>query len=163
MAAEPVPNLCILLRQASGVRKKGKGGKEQKIPYISKGELLAEIPKKEQVKQGEGTPPPHNFCLLRDSDITLYDNGTGVSPLIGPEGDYLEGIKDPLARLVEYQKEGHLQWITGLQHGDQVFFKLERHKGPQASLYPRGRVRYYGNVEGKKGVIFGIEITVSLL
>ena len=159
--ADPVPNLFILLRQTSGVRKKGKGEKEQKNLYISKGELLAEIPKKEQVKQEEGTPP-HNYYLLRDPDITLYDNGTGVSPLIGPEGDYLEGIKEPVTRLVEYQKEGHLQWIMDLQHGEEVFFRLKREKGSQASVYPRGRVRYYGRVEGEKGVIFGIEITVSI-
>ena len=105
--AEPVPNpnLCILLRQASGVRRVGKGEKEQRHFHISKGELLAEIPKKEQVKQEEDTPP-HNFCLLRDPDVTLYDNGTGVSPLIAPEGDYLEGINDPATRLIEYRKEG---------------------------------------------------------
>ena len=149
-----VPNLCILLRLTSGVRK----GKERL--YIAKGELLAEIPKKEQVKQEESTPP-HNYCLLRDPDVILYVIGTGVSPLVGAEGDYLEGIKDPVTRLVEYQKEGRLQWIMDLQQGDEVFFKLERDK-TQALSNPRGRVRYYGRVEGEKGVMFGIEITVSI-
>ena len=159
--ADPVPNQCILLRPTSGVRKKGKGWKEQRILYISKGELLAEIPKKEQVKQEEGAPP-HNYCLFRDPDITLYDNGTGVSPIIGPEGDYLEGIKDPVTRLIEYQKEGHsLQWITDLRHGDEVFFKLQKDK-TQAPSYPRGKVRYYGRVEGEISALFGIEITVSI-
>ena len=84
---------------------------------------------------------------------------TGASPLVGAEGDYLEGIKDPLTRLVEYQKEGRLQWTMDLQHGGEVFFKLERDK-TQAPSNPQGRVRYYGRVEGEKGVMFGIEITV---
>ena len=158
--ADPVPNLCILLRPTGGVRKKGKGWKEQRILYISKGELLAEIPKKEQVKQ-EGSPP-HNYCLLRDPDITLYNNGTNVSPLVGAEGDYLEGIMDPLTRLVEYQKDGRLQWIMDLQYGDEVFFKLDSDK-TQASLFPRGRIRYYGKLKGEKGVVFAIEITVSMI
>ena len=159
MYADSVPDLFILLQPVNGVRKAGKGGKTRKNQYIAKGELLAEMPKKEQVKQEEGYP--HNFCLLRDPDITLYDNGTGVSPLVGAEGDYLEGIKEPVTRLVEYQKEGRLQWIMDLQHGDEVFFRLERDK-TQASLYPRGRVRYYGRLKGERGVMFGIEITVSI-
>ena len=153
--ADPVPNLCILLRQTFGVKNVGK---EHDL-YISKGELLAEIPREEQVEQEE--EKPHNYRLLRDPAITLYDNGTGVSPLIGPEGDYLEGIKDPLTRLVDYQKEGRLQWIMDLRLGDEVFFKMKRDK-TQGPLYPRGRVRYYGRVEGERGVIFGIEIIVSI-
>ena len=155
-----ISNQFILLQPVRNAV--GKIGKIRKREYISKGELLAEIPKQEQVKQEEGTPP-HNYRLIRDPTVTLYNNGTGVSPLIGPEGDYLEGIKDPVTRLVEYQKEGRLQWIMGLRQGDKVFFKLERDKGSQASLYPRGRVRYYGKVEGEKGVMFGIEITVSMI
>ena len=154
-----VPGLCIMLHYANGIREAGRGGKKRN-QYIPKGELVAEIPKKEQVKQEEGTPP-HNYCLLRDPDVTLYDNGTGVSPLIGPEGDYLEGIKEPVTRLVEYQKEGRLQWIMDLQHGDEVFFKLEKDK-TQALLFPRGRIRYYGRLKGEKGVVFAIEIIVSV-
>ena len=161
MAADPVPCLCMLLRQASGVRRAEKGEKDRRHLYISKGELLAEIPKKEWVKQEEGTPP-HNYCLLRDPAITLYDNGTGVSPLIGAEGDYLEGIKEPVTRLVEYHQEGKLLWIMDLRLGDEVILKMKRDKGFQASVYPRGRIRYYGRVEGVRGVLFGIEITVSI-
>ena len=159
--ADSVPCLFILLHPADGIKKTGKGGKIRKHQYIAEGELLAEIPKKEQVKQEKGNPP-HNFCLLRDPDVTLYNSGTGVSLLIGPEGDYLEGIKNPVTRLIQYQIEGRLQWIMDLRHGDEVFFKLERDK-TQALLFPRGRIRYYGRLKGENGVMFAIEITVSMI
>ena len=141
----------ILTKQATGISWDAKGRK--KHLFIKKGELVIEIPKKEQVVLREGVHP-HNYCLLRSPDVTLYDSGTGVQPLAGAEADYLEGVQDPISRSVEYRKEQRLKWIMGLRNGDMVYIKLMRDD------QMRGKVRYYGSVEGRRGVMFGIGIMV---
>ena len=160
MSGGPSTGVCILVQQASGVRKAKRTGKSQKVPYIKKGELLFEIPLKDRVKQ-EADKPPHNYALLRDPEVTLYDNGINVVPLIGPEADYLEGVKDPHTRYLEHRKEDRLKWIMDLRIGEMVYFKLERDKSSKVPLTTQGRIKWYGVMDGEIGVNFGIEITVS--
>ena len=161
MAASPptAAGAWILVQQASGVRKAKRTGKPQKIPYIKKGELLFEIPLKDRVKQ-ETDKPPHNYALLRDPEVTLYDSGINVVPLIGPEANYLEGVKDPHTRYLEHRKEDRMKWIMDLRIGEMVYFKLERGSKVLA-LTTQGRIKWYGMKDGETGVNFGIEITVS--
>ena len=154
--------MCILVQQASGVRKAKRTGKLQKVPFIKKGELLFEIPLKDQAKQ-EADKPPHNYALLRDPEVTLYDSGINVVPLIGPEADYLEGVKDPHDQYLEHRKDDRMRWIMDLRIGEMVYFKLETDKVSQVPLYIRGRIRWYGIKEGEKGIKFEIEITVSFV
>ena len=162
MAASPpaAAGAWILVQQASGVRKAKRKGKPQKIPYIKKGELLFEIPLKDRVKQ-EADKPPHNYALLRDPEVTLYDSGVNVVPLIGPEADYLEGVKDPHDRYLEHRKDDRMRWIMGLRIGEMVYFILERDKSSKVPLITQGRIKWYGVMDGETGVNFGIEITVS--
>ena len=151
--------VCILVQQASGVRKAKRTGKSHKVPYIKKGELLFEILLKDRVEQ-EADNPPHDYALLRDPEVTLYDSGINVVPLIGPEADYLEGVKDPHTRYLEHRKEDRLKWIMDLRIGEMVYFKLERGSKVLA-LTTQGRIKWYGVMDGETGVNFGIEITVS--
>ena len=146
--------MCILVQQASGVRKAKRTGKPQNVHYIKKGELLFEIPLKDRVKQ-EADKPPHNYALLRDPEVTLYDSCVNVVPLTGLEADYLEGVKDPHTRYLEHRKEDRLKWIMDLRIGDMVYFKLER--GSEVPLTTQGRIKWYGVMDGETGVNFGIE------
>ncbi len=148
--------IYILVKQICGV----KNEKKREQSYIAKGELLVEIPPKERVAQQQDVPP-HNYCLLRNPNVTLYDTGVNVSPLFGAQADYLEGITDPNARILEYRKEPRLKWIMNLRQCDSVFFKLEGDKSNKVPLHSSGKIKYYGAIKGRYGVMFGIEITVS--
>ncbi len=79
--------------------------------------------------------------------------------LVSGQADYLEGVT---ARILEYRKESRLRWIMSLKLGDRVYFKLERNKSTKVpSLHSSGKIKYYGEIQGRYGVMFGIEITVS--
>ena len=149
--------VCILSNATTGVKRNSKKKKEQL--NVRKGELVIEIPKKDQIAQHEGDPL-HNYRLLRSPNVSFYDSGINIIPLQGPEADYLEGIADPTARILEYRKEQRLQWILNLRSGDMVFFKLEKDRSSKVPLHSKGIIRYYGAVEGRNGVAFGIEIMV---
>ena len=114
---------------------------------------------KDQVKQ-EADKPPHNYALLRDPEVTLYDNnGINVVLLIGLEADYLEGVKDPHDRYLEHRKDDHMRWIMDLRIGDMVYFKLETDKVSQVPLYIRGRTRW--EVEKRKKEESSLELRLQ--
>ena len=98
--------------------------------------------------------------MYYDPYVTMYDSGINLSPLHGAEMDYLEAIEAANVRAQEYLKPGRLDWIMDLKHGDKVFFKMERRDG--VALFVQGKVRYYGVVPKHRGVMFGIEIMVSI-
>ena len=156
-----VPPVYILLRRTLGDKKPDRKGEKPLQVYISKGELLVEIPPKEQIPREDGKPA-HNYCccMYYDPYVTIYDSGTNVSPLHGAELDYLEGIGDPSIRAREYVKQDKLPWIMDLRNGDMVFFQFE--KGDGVPLMILGKVRYYGAIQRHRGVMFGLEIVVSM-
>ena len=150
--------VCILLSNSTtGVKRNSKNKKEQL--NVRKGELVIKIPKKDQIVQHEGVPS-HNYLLLLRPNVSFYDTGVNIIPLQRAEADYLEGIANPTARILEYRKEQRFQWIMNLRTGDMVFFKLGINKGSKVPIYSKGIIRYYGAVEGRNGVAFGIEIMV---
>ncbi len=153
--------VCILSNATTGVKCNSK--KKREPLNVCKGELVVEIPKKDQIAQREGLPS-HNYRLLRNPNVSFYDSGINIIPLQGPEADYLEGIADQTARILEYRKKQRLRWIMNLRSGDMVFFRLERGKGlgkgSKVPIHTKGMIRYFGAVEGRNGVTFGIEIMV---
>ncbi len=53
-----------------------------------------------------------------------------------------------------------MKWIMNVSCNDNVFFKLKLTKSaPPVPV--KGKIRYYGLVQGYVGVMFGIEILVS--
>ena len=160
MAEPSVPPVYLLLRRTLGDQKPDTEGDKPLQVYISKGELLIEIPPKEQIPREDGTPA-HNYSLYNDPDITMYDGGTNICPLQGAELDYLEGIEDDNVRAQEYLKLDKLSWIMNLRHEDMVYFQLEKRDG--TPLMIPGKVRYYGAMQRHSGVTFGIEIMVSII
>ena len=160
MSDQNVPAPYILLKQQTGERKPNQEGEKPLSIYFFRGEILLEIPEKEQIPRKDGTPA-HNYCKYDDPDVTTYDIGINASPLHGAELDYLLGIKRPSVRAVEYLQVDKLAWIMDLRLGSNVFFKLNKEK--EVSLIIRGRIRYYGAIAGHEGVMFGIEIIVSII
>ena len=154
-----VPLVYMLLRRTLGDQNPDREGEKPFHVYINKGELLVEIPSKGQIPREDGTPA-HNCCMYCNPDITMYDGGANICPLQGAEKDYLEGIEAANVRAQEYLKADKLDWIMDLKHGDKVFFKMERRDG--VSLFLQGKVKYYGVVPKHRGVMFGIEIMVSI-
>ena len=161
MSDQNVPRPYILLKQLLGERKPNQEGEEPLYSILSRGEILLEIPQKEQILRKDGTPA-HNYCKYNNPDITLYNSGTNVSPLHVAELDYLLSIKRPSVRAVEYLQADKMAWIMDLRYGTEVFFKLNKEK----SLIIQGKIRYYGAIPGHTyydGVMFGIEIIVSII
>ena len=160
MSDQNIPAEYILLKQQIGERKPNKLEEKPLQVYICRGEILLEIPLKEQIPREDGTPP-HNYCKYDDPDVTTYNNGTNVSQLYGAEFDYLLGIDRPSDRAVQYLQPNKLAWIMGLIGGTEVFFNLD--KETDVPLIIQGKVRYYGAIPGLDGVKFGIEIIVSII
>ena len=161
MSDENIPAEYILLKQQIGERKPNKLEEKPLQVYIYRGEILLEIPLKEQIPREDGTPA-HNYCKYDDPDVTTYNNGTNVSPLYGAELDYLLGIDRPSVRAIEYLQVDKLAWIMDLRHGSNVFFQLDKEKDVPLLIIP-GKIRYYGAIPGHDGVWFGIEIIVSII
>ncbi len=152
----------ILLKQRTALESTSQDGNN--IPfqtYVHRGELVLEIPVKDRIPGKDGSQI-HNFCLHNDPTITLYDDGTGTCPLQGAELDYLKAIQNPTTRIVQYLEPGKMKWIVDLKLNDIVFFKFNlTKKAPLLTV--KGKVRYYGLIEGHCGVMFGIEILVRII
>ena len=147
----------------SGILLKQRSAEETDPPLqrvVPRGELMLEIPPKDRITRKDGSPS-HIYCLYNNNAVTLYDDGTGVDPLHGAELDYLVAVTDPQKRILQYLEPGKLKWIMDLKHGVIVSFRLPQ--GSNAVLMPKGRVRYYGAIPGREGVMFGLEILVRIL
>ena len=127
--------------------------------YVQRGELVSHIPVKDRTPRKDGSPI-HNYCVHNDPAISLYDDGTGVCPLQGAELDYLQAIHNPTTRIVQYLDADKMKWIVNLKRNDNVFLRLKLAKSAPP-LVVKGKIRYYGLVQGYVGVMFGIEILVS--
>ena len=144
----------ILLKQTVGERPSTDGGKPFTM-YIARGELVTEIPEKDQVPRDKGHA--HNYRQLTEPDVTFYNDGTDIAPLYGAEGEYLLGVEEAATRIQEYLKSDKLKEMMDVRLNDIVLFKL---KCGSVTKIVRGKVKYYGAISGGKGVIFGIEILV---
>ena len=144
----------ILLKQTMGERPTD-GGNPFNI-WIARGELVREIPPKDQVPRSK--EHSHNYCKLTEPDVTFYNNGSDIAPLDGAEPDYLLGVEKAEHRIQEYLKQNKLKEVMDLKMNDVVLFKLDR---GSVNKVIRGRIKYVGTPT-HKGVKFGIEILVCL-
>ena len=97
--------------------------------------------------------------MYHDPDISMYDNGTNISPLHEAELDYLEAIERQSVRAVEYLHAEKLAWTMDLNCEDEVYFSFENKEN--VPLMIPGKIKYYGRIPNHRGVMFGIEIMVS--
>ena len=151
----------ILTKEMYGEGKPEKEGEDPWDCRIFKGELVVEIPVKDQLLNKEGKPL--NFQLLTGPDIvTLHAENTEVSPLHEDEVPYLLAVQHAGMRLNEYLREDKKKEIMALKVEDVVMFKVDQGRRSASSII-RGKIRYIGPVQESDGKFFGIEITVSLL
>ena len=154
-------HIAILLKDKRG---EGRIESEEEVPWncpVDKGELIIEIPEKEQVPNNDGKQP-HNYRLYtgEQDNVTLYAGPTDIAPLHGTEVNYLLPVQPPSTRLQHYRRENKMTEIMDIKVGDVVIFKHNQGKG-NAPAYIRGKVRHLGTIPEHKGIYFGIEITVS--
>ena len=172
---EESSGVFILLHEIIGGKRAGKMKKKEHVS-ISSGELLVAAPTKEDTKR-KSVRIQHGraelvrstssggtrYAVLRDPEVKLYLNEANVAPLAGAEADYLEAVCDPLSRIQVFKDRERLKRTMELKNGDSVLVKLEERdsSGDGAPMLVQGKVRYYGMIKERKGVMFGIELTVS--
>ena len=154
--------VAILLKDKRG---EGRIEDEEEVPWnflVDKGELIIEIPEKEQVPNNDGKQP-HNYRLYtggEQDNVTLYAGPTDIALLHGTEVVYLLPVQPPSTRIQQYTRENRMTDIMDIKVGDLVIFKLDQGKG-NAFAFVRGKVQYLGTIPEHEGIYFGIEITVS--
>ena len=125
---------------------------------VFKGDLIVPIPKEER-RQIEGVTP--NYRLDRDPQVILYAGPTDFSSLDEREIEYLLAVAPASIRLREYLNEEDRRMKMDLIVDDKVVFKLEiAPRAPTAAV--NGTIRYIGHHPDSDGIVFGIEIQVSV-
>ena len=149
----------ILTKEKYGEGKPEKEGDDPWDCRIFKGELVVEIPVKDQLLSKEGKPL--NYQLLTALEIvTLHAEDTEISPLHEDEVPYLLAVQPAGVRLKEYLREDKKKEIMALKVEDLVMFKVDQRQTSVHNII-RGKIRYIGPVQESDGIFFGIEITVS--
>ena len=149
----------ILTKEMYGEGKPEKEGEDPWECRIFKGDLVVEIPVKDQLLSKEGKPL--NYQLLTGPDIvTLHAEDTEVLPLREDEIPYLLAVQPAGVRLKEYLREDKKKEIMALKLEDIVIFKLDLGQNSASNII-HGKIRYIGPVQESDGIFFGIEITVS--
>ena len=149
--------VSILTKDKTGYAQ-SRVGEDQWNCEVSKGELIVPIPKEER-RQIEGVTS--NYRLYRDPQVVLYADPVHVSPLDEKEVEYLQAVSPPSVRLKEYFNNVVCENKMNLVVGDTVLFKLEI--GPRTpTAQVNGTIRHIGRHPDSDGIIFGIEIQVSL-
>ena len=117
---------------------------------VLRGELL-------EMKQGN---PYFNYSLSRDANICLYCSEKDIYPLTRDEFLMLEAVKIPIERLDAFSKK--LTWGVQLKQDDIVYVTVA-----EGNSFPSERamaiVKYKGEMEGLRGIHFGVEFLVRLL
>ena len=123
---------------------------------VLRGELVIKIPEKPH-KDGQ---PPHNYQT--DQPATFYDE-TDVAPLLGTDQHLLAAVKSNEERYQLFVS-GKMEWGSTLKINDPVQVSL-KHPQPSdtaATLKATAVIHYVGPVTGVNGIMFGIEIVVSV-
>lgn len=148
---------AILLKSTLAEEKDGRNAPFQK--RLDKGELLVEIPKKNRIPRPNGKETAHNYSMYNEPTVTLYDDGTRVCPLEETLFQCLVAVPERTVRFAQYTT-GKMEWVANLRVGDIVFFHFFVDPNAKARPIIRGKIRYFGKVEGYEGYMFGIEIMV---
>ena len=149
----------ILTKEMYGEGKPEKEGDDSWDCRIFKGELIVEIPVKDQLLSKEDKSL--NYQLLTGPDIvTLHAEDTEISPLHQDEVPYLLAVQPSGVRLKEYLREDKKKEIMALKVEDVVIFKLNQGQNLVTDI-TCGKICYIGPIDEDDGIFFGIEITVS--
>ena len=152
----------ILMKDAFGEKATGRlmkiVGINTSNKRILRGEILKPIPQQEVHTRPNGSQP--NYCLDRDSSITLHAEADDISPLGIDDYYLLNAINSTFDRFRVFSDPQWLEWGGRLKEGDQVFVRLP---SPDISVssWSCAVVRYKGPVKTlPAGTHFGVEIMV---
>ncbi len=155
------------MRDVYGEKAQGKlmafvGG--PKPVQVLRGELLAQIPKRQRVQRIDGRPP-HNYRTTKDSSVTLYggEDDDYVSPVYGRDLQLLRAIEKPYDRFAVFSEDSKLEWGDRLKRDDQVYVKLPGDNTRALHTWSAGVVQHVGPVGSLPGKNFGVEIIVNIV
>ena len=116
---------------------------------VRKGELVEELDEVIPADQFSGA---HNYRVCNEPTITFYSDATDVAPLVDPEPQYLMAVSHE-QRIRAFFNTNKKEYVLGLKTGDKMLFSMSTD-----SEAVRGRIRYLGPIERKRGMYFGVEI-----
>jgi len=99
---------------------------------------------------------PYNYRLVKDPSVVVYCGETDVAPLSDKDFLLLEAIYSPGSRYETFIAGNKLDWGRNLRPGNPVYVSIPYTKCRAAAV-----IRYFGGLPPDRGLMFGIEITVS--
>ena len=126
---------------------------------VLKGELAIKIDSEKQKSEQEA----HNYrTVYTDQPAMFLDDDMAVAPLLGNQAPLLAGVKSKEERYKLFIKQGRLEWGSSLKVNDPVLVSLN---DSQAAVTGTATavIQYVGPVKGEKGIMFGVEIVVSIV
>ena len=124
-----------------------------------KGELLNVIPGAEIQIRSDGKKP-HNFRPVKDPAVTLYTELPNVAPLDSRDFLMLEAVESRLARYEAFLEK--IDWASNLQPSSSVYVSIPG-KAAVSTVRVPALVHYIGEVMGLPGILYGVEIVVSVI
>lgn len=155
---------AILLREHQGEKSLGRLGGffKSNARTLYRGELLFLLPRVKIVPRKDGKNA-HNYQIADDSSITLFCSGGDVAPISDYEYHLMAAIKSREARYKAFNA-GKLDWGSNLREGILVNVTLPS-RYPISDQVERAVsvIRYIGPLLNENGILFGIEIQVSIV
>ena len=140
----PVPTVFLLLKSKDGRKRPTRS-----TTPVRKGELVEEL---NEVIAADEFSGEHNYRVYNEPSTTFCCKITDLGLLVGAEPHYLMAVSHEL-RIREFHNHAKKEYVLGLKTGDVMSFRISAN-----SKAVRGRIRYLGPVQGKKGVYLGVEI-----
>ena len=152
---------AILLKDVQGEKSQGKIGGlfKSSVKPVYRGELLLLLPRVKVVPRKDGKSA-HNYQLASDPSVTLFSPGDDVAPLSDYEYNLMVAIKSREARFEVFWKD-LLDWGSKLKEGTFVYATLPS-KSPVSNQRAVSMIRYVGPLPKEDGILFGVEIQVSV-
>jgi len=153
---------AILLEDRSGYRETGllkdftkwAAGKPYSEKMVFAGSLLQVLMDEEVAATATHFQPPLNYKTLNDSTLKVYCKPTWIHPLPTRQKDLLLAVNTNIDRAKTYR---NVEWVDSLQEGSKVMVKV-----PNVGYPARSTILYIGKISADGGILFGVEILVSV-
>ena len=131
---------------------------------VLKGELAIKIDSEKQKSEQEA----HNYRTVYTDQPAMFldfDDDSAVAPLLGNQTPLLAGVNSKEERYQLFIKQGRLEWGSSLKMNDPVLvsFNDSQAAETEATRKATAVIQYVGPVKGEKGIMFGVEIVVSIV
>ena len=131
---------------------------------VLRGELAIKTDPEKQKSEEE----PLNYRTVYTDQPAMFqdfDDDIAVAPLLGNQAPLLAGVKSKEERYKLFITKGRLEWGSSLKMNDPVLvsFKDSQAAETEATRKATAVIQYVGPVKGEKGIMFGVEIVVSIV